>query len=413
MSEVHRQHERFMREALDLAAEAGEHNEVPIGCVIVRHGEVIGRGRNRVQEDADPTQHAEMVALHQAFRTVGEKVLDGAQVYVTVEPCAMCAGALVLAKVESVIYGTAEPKTGAARSVHELLDHPRLNHRCVVRSGVLEHEAAHLLQEFFQRRRVVPPAQGSADIEFASTTAIGEKANQKHAAGCLFLVPTPIGNVSDITKRALDTLAMADVVVCEDTRHTGQLLRHYGVRVQHLVSNHEHNEKQRANEIAMWVSEGKIVALVTDAGTPGMSDPGYRAVQMCVQHNLRVTALPGASAAVTALVASGLPTDSWYFAGFPPQKKGRTSFLQKLALRTETTVMYESPYRVVKLLQELLAVAGPERKIVVARELTKIHEEYVRGTLQSVVQHFEQRGSVKGECVIILNGFTESTTDNE
>jgi 16S rRNA (cytidine1402-2'-O)-methyltransferase len=220
----------------------------------------------------------------------------------------------------------------------------------------------------------------------------------------LLLVPTPIGNLEDITLRALRVLREADVIACEDTRSTGQLLKQYGIEPKQLMSNHEANEQDMAAVIADRVAQGQTVALVSDAGMPAVSDPGFRAVRACVERGLEVSALPGASAAVTALVASGLPTDAWTMAGFPPQKKGRATWMRVMLQRRETVVMYESPHRLERALEEIVDIAGADRPLTLARELTKKFEEYLRGTAAEVLRAVQERGGVKGECVIVIGG---------
>ena len=386
-------HEDMMSIALEEAAQAAAEGEVPVGCVIVHNNDVIARGHNEVEQTGDPTRHAEMVAIERAVERLGTKFLDDCTLYVTLEPCTMCAGAMVLARVPTMVYGADEPKTGAVRSLFEVADDPRLNHRCIVRSGVKADEARNMLTSFFADRR---SGSSTADEPVAS-----EQTGQK---GQLVLVPTPIGNLEDITKRALDTLRDADVILCEDTRRTGQLLRHYGLGSKRMVSYHEHNERERAAEIAERVGRGYTVALVSDAGMPGISDPGFRAVQACCNAGLTVTALPGASAAVTAAAASGLPTDELYFVGFPPQKKGRRTFLERVLEASATIVMYESPHRIERLLSEVCEIAGSDRQVVVARELSKAYEEYLRGTAADVAATIASRGGIKGECVVLVAG---------
>lgn len=398
MSEAQRRHETYMREALVLAERAASIGEVPVGCVIVQNNEIIGQGWNTIQRDADPTSHAELMAISQALRSIEGKYLGDATLYVTIEPCAMCAGAILLSKVGTVVYGAPEPKSGAVRSVYDLLDSSKTNHHCTVKSGVLEEECAAVMSAFFEQQRKANKEKTLQD----SASTIGEPSTEHR--GSLCLIPTPIGNLGDITRRAIEQLQHADVVYCEDTRQTGKLLKLLGVHVHQLLSNHEHNERQRADEIVMRVQSGQTVAIVSDAGMPGVSDPGFRAVQACTAAGLVVTALPGASAAVTALAASGLSPAAWYFAGFPPQKKGRSTFVKNLAARTETVVLYESPYRIVKLLEELQEFAGASRKVVVARELTKLHEEYVRGTVSEVLSIVKKRSGLKGECVVLVEG---------
>ncbi|HLP28112.1 MAG TPA: 16S rRNA (cytidine(1402)-2'-O)-methyltransferase [Candidatus Didemnitutus sp.] len=393
VSEVARRHEHFMQEALVLAAAAADAGDVPVGCVIVRGNEVIGRGANEIQRMGDPTRHAEMVAIEDAVRTIGEKFLEDCTIYVTLEPCAMCAGAIVLSRIPSVVYGASDEKTGACRSVFELVDDPRLNHRAIVRTGILEGECSAILSEFFSERR-----QRSDDVE--------EEAPLKQK-GILWLVPTPIGNLDDMTLRAVKTLREADVIVCEDTRHTSPMLKRYDVPKKPLLSYHEHNERDRAREIVDRIAKGQRIALVSDAGMPGISDPGYRAVRACIEAGQTVTALPGASAMVTAAAASGLPTDVLTFVGFPPQKKGRSAFLERHLRQSATVIMYESPYRVVDLMRDIEKVTGPDRPAVVARELSKLHEEYIRGTVGRIVEDLSQRTSIKGECVVLIGGQEE------
>lgn len=393
MSDVARRHELYMRQALALAAVAAQEGEVPVGCVIVRGDEVIGQGVNEIQQRNNPTRHAEMVAIEEAVRSTGEKFLEDCTLYVTLEPCSMCAGAIVLTRIPTVVYGASDEKTGACRSLFELVDDARLNHRAVVRTGVLAEECSTLLTDFFAQRR----RTDESIIE----------ALPKSSKGVLWLVPTPIGNLDDMTLRAVKTLREADVIVCEDTRHTSPLLKRFDVPKKTLLSYHEHNERDRAREIVSRVQAGQRVAMVSDAGMPGISDPGFRAVQGCIEAGCTVTALPGASAMITAAAASGLPTDVLHFAGFPPQKKGRVAFLERLLQEQGTVILYESPYRITELLAEIERIAGPDRKVVVARELTKIHEEYIRGSVHAVHTVLEKRGRVKGECVVLIGGVAE------
>ena len=212
-------------------------------------------------------------------------------------------------------------------------------------------------------------------------------------AGRLVVCPTPIGNLEDVTLRALATLRDADVVACEDTRRTRVLLDRFGVKAK-LVSYHEHNEDRRARELVGRMRDGETVALVSDAGMPLVSDPGYVLVRECVAAGLAVEVLPGPSAVLTALVASGLPSDRWHFAGFLPRKKGE---LRALFESDETLVAFESPRRLAGTLAEI----PPDRPVAVARELTKVHEEIVRGTAAEVASHFA-KGEVKGEIVLVV-----------
>jgi 16S rRNA (cytidine1402-2'-O)-methyltransferase len=395
VSEVARKHIQFMQEALVLAEEAGRLGDVPVGCVIVRGDEIVGRGANEIQRMGDPTRHAEVVAIEQAVRTIGEKFLDECTLYVTLEPCSMCAGAILLARIPTVVYGAADPKTGACRSVFELLDDPRMNHQATIRTGICEDECAAVLRDFFARQRERDDVQSE------------QPAPAPHPSGVLWLVPTPIGNLEDMTLRSVKTLREADVIVCEDTRHTSPLLKKYDVPRKTLLSYHEHNERERASEIAYRVSQGQRVALVSDAGMPGISDPGYRAVQACIEAGCRVVALPGASALTTAIAASGLPTDVFCFVGFPPQKKGRAQFLQTHLAYHGTVVMYESPYRLLELIDDIALYGGSERRVVVARELSKLHEEYIRGTAGEVSTMLRARGGVKGEIVVMVSQATQ------
>ncbi len=218
----------------------------------------------------------------------------------------------------------------------------------------------------------------------------------------LYLVPTPIGNLEDITLRAIRVLKEVDVILAEDTRTSGNLLRHLGIS-KPMTAFHLNNEHQTVERIADRLEGGETMALVTDAGTPGISDPGFMLVRECVRRGIEVECLPGPTAFVPALVNSGLPTERFIFEGFLPHKKGRQTKLKEIASYPYTTILYESPFRLVKTLQQLIEVMGPDRQVSVARELTKIHEENVRGTLQEVLDYFSQK-EVKGEIVIIVEG---------
>ena len=216
----------------------------------------------------------------------------------------------------------------------------------------------------------------------------------------LFVVPTPIGNLEDITLRALRLLREADLVACEDTRRTGRLLSFYEIK-KDLLAYHEHNEERLAPELA-GRARAESVALVTDAGTPAVSDPGYRLVRSCIEAGVRVEVLPGPSALTTALVASGLPTDTVVFTGFPPRKgKDRTTLLERIAREPSTFVLFESPHRLSKTLSELPADAS----VAVCRELTKLHEEVFRGSAREAAEHFS--GGAKGEVVLVVQGGTD------
>lgn len=219
----------------------------------------------------------------------------------------------------------------------------------------------------------------------------------------LFIVSTPIGNLGDTTHRAVEVLRSVDVVLAEDTRRTGTLLRHFGIE-NRLISAHEHNEAARARLVAELLGEGKNVALVSDAGTPLLSDPGARLVRSALDAGFEVIPIPGASALLAALVASGLSADRFTFYGFLPRKGGdRTVLLRQIADSPFTAVVYESPQRVGALLEDLREVAGDERRVAVARELTKLHEECYRAPLSEAVERFRER-EVKGEIVVVVEG---------
>src|ERR687898_3047339 len=221
----------------------------------------------------------------------------------------------------------------------------------------------------------------------------------------LTVIPTPIGNLEDITLRALRYLGEADLVVCEDTRRTGRLLAHYEIR-KDLVPYHEHNEERLATELAER-AKTQHVALLTDAGTPLVSDPGYRLVRACIEAGVEIEVLPGPSALTTALVASGLPADSVVFIGFPPRKgRWRKELLERIATEPSTFVLFESPHRLGKTLRDLPSGA----RVAVCRELTKLHEEVFRGTAEEAARHFS--GSVKGEIVLVVRGGTAKTEES-
>ncbi len=219
----------------------------------------------------------------------------------------------------------------------------------------------------------------------------------------LYLVPTPIGNLEDITLRALRILRdEVDVILAEDTRTSGNLLRHYNIS-KPMSAFHINNEHKVVTNFAERILAGEKMALVTDAGTPAISDPGFLLVRECIKLGVDVECLPGATAFVPALVNSGLSADHFIFEGFLPHKKGRQTKINEIAKNQYTTILYESPFRLVKTLQQLMEVCGQERRVSVARELTKIHEENARGTLSEVIEHFSKK-EVKGEIVIILEG---------
>ncbi len=220
--------------------------------------------------------------------------------------------------------------------------------------------------------------------------------------GMLYVVPTPVGNLEDMTFRAIRILKEADLILAEDTRTTGILLKHFDIK-NTLQSHHKFNEHRMVEGVVQRIQAGETVALVSDAGTPGISDPGFLVVRECVRHGVKVQCLPGATAFVPALVASGLPDERFCFEGFLPQKKGRQTRLQQLVGESRTMVFYESPYRLVKTLTQLSEHLGVEREAAVCREISKIHEECVRGTLQELVTHFTEHAP-KGEIVLIVKG---------
>ena len=223
------------------------------------------------------------------------------------------------------------------------------------------------------------------------------------AAGILYIVPTPVGNLDDMTFRAVSVLREADLILAEDTRTTAVLLQHFDIRGKQLLSHHKFNEHQTVEMIRDRILAGASVALVSDAGTPGISDPGFLLARTCAAEGIGVQTLPGATACIPAIVSSGLPCDRFCFEGFLPLKKGRQTLLAQLAQDPRTMVFYESPRRLVGTLELFVAVFGPERPCSVAREISKLHEEHVRGTLAEVLAHF-QAVEPKGEIVIVVGG---------
>jgi 16S rRNA (cytidine1402-2'-O)-methyltransferase len=218
----------------------------------------------------------------------------------------------------------------------------------------------------------------------------------------LYLVPTPIGNLKDITLRAIETLKEVDLILAEDTRTTSHLLNHYGI-VKALSPYHQHNEHKVLHHIISQLQEGKKMAIVTDAGTPGISDPAFLLVRECIKHDIKIECLPGATAFVPALVNSGIPSNRFVFEGFLPVKKGRQTLLKQLAEEERTMIFYESPNRLVKTLEEFIIFFGSERQCSVSRELTKMFEENKRGTLTEVCHYFKEK-TIKGEIVIVVAG---------
>ena len=233
--------------------------------------------------------------------------------------------------------------------------------------------------------------------------------NLSHAAGpALYLVATPIGNLEDITLRAVRVLKEVDVIACEDTRQTQKLLNHYGITTR-TISYHEHNEMTRAAELVKEMQEGATVALVTDAGMPGISDPGFRLISLAIQHHLAVVPIPGASAFLAALVASGLPTDSFRFSRFLPAKRGeRRAALEAIRTSPRTQVFYEAPHRIVEALSDVVEVLGNARHVVIAREVTKLHEEFLRGSAGEVLETVKVRDGVKGEITLLIGKAEEA-----
>lgn len=227
--------------------------------------------------------------------------------------------------------------------------------------------------------------------------------------GKLFLVPTPIGNLEDITLRGIRVLKEADVILAEDTRTSAKLLSHFEIKNK-LVSHHKFNEHKTVEMIAHQIEEGKNVALISDAGTPGISDPGFLLVRTCLEKEIEVECLPGATALIPALVNSGFPTDRFTFEGFLPQKKGRQKKIKELASETRTMIFYESPYRLIKSLEQFTEFFGPDRKACVSRELTKFFEENRRGTLSELITYFNSK-PIKGEIVIVLEGKKADNTE--
>jgi 16S rRNA (cytidine1402-2'-O)-methyltransferase len=228
----------------------------------------------------------------------------------------------------------------------------------------------------------------------------------------LYVVATPIGNLKDITLRALETLEGVDLIAAEDTRHTARLLHHYHIDTP-LISCHEHNEQQRTPGLIEKIQAGLSVALVSDAGTPSVSDPGFRLIRSAVDNGLDVYPVPGVSAAISALSASGFPMDTFLFLGFAPKKPGkRLDLFRSLASEPRTLIFYESPRRVQRLLKEMLQVMG-DRHLVLAREMTKVHEEFLRGRISQVLSNLDARHQIKGECTVLVRGNAEKESVSE
>lgn len=222
-------------------------------------------------------------------------------------------------------------------------------------------------------------------------------------SGKLYIVPTPIGNLEDITLRALRILKEVDLIIAEDTRTSGNLLKHYEIK-NHLRSYHIHNEHQQVEQFIRQLTDGSTIALISDAGTPAISDPGFLIVRECLKADIEVECLPGATALIPALVNSGLPNDRFCFEGFLPHKKGRQTRLLALSEEPRTMVFYESPHRLVKTLEQFATFFGAERNASVCREITKLYEETTRGTLTEIIAHYTTK-TVKGEIVIVVEGY--------
>ncbi|HXM60138.1 MAG TPA: 16S rRNA (cytidine(1402)-2'-O)-methyltransferase [Terriglobales bacterium] len=237
---------------------------------------------------------------------------------------------------------------------------------------------------------------------------IKNRGDEAALASGLYLVATPIGNLEDITLRALRVLKQADLIACEDTRQTQKLLNHYGITTR-TTSYHEHNEMTRAAELVIELEQRTRIALVTDAGMPGISDPGFRLISLAIRHRVPVVPIPGASAFLAALVASGLPTDSFRFSGFLPAKVGqRRQLLESIRESPRTQVFYEAPHRVKEALEDIVDLLGSERHVVIAREVTKIHEEFLRGNAGEVLETLKARSDIKGEITLLI-GKMEAT----
>lgn len=219
--------------------------------------------------------------------------------------------------------------------------------------------------------------------------------------GTLYVVATPIGNLEDMTFRAVRVLKEAGLIACEDTRHTAKLLHHYGID-KPMVSYHEHNELQRAEELVAKLEQGLNVAQVSDAGMPGISDPGYRVIKLAIERGISVVPVPGASAVISALAASGLPTDNFQFLGFLPAKSGqRRTALESLREAQQTIAVYEAPHRIAETMQDVVEILGSERPVVLARELTKVHEEFIRGSASAVLERVREH-ELKGEMTLLI-----------
>lgn len=235
------------------------------------------------------------------------------------------------------------------------------------------------------------------------------KMEEQNLYGTLYVVATPIGNLDDITLRAVKILNSVDLIAAEDTRHSKKLLTHLNIRAK-LISCHEHNETHKSPQIIQHLKDGKNIALITDAGTPCISDPGYTLVSQTAKQGIPIIPVPGCSAAIAGLSASGLPTDSFYFAGFLPRKKQQLHHtIQELSNQKATLIIYESPRRIITLIELLIEIMG-DRSACLAREITKLHEEFIRGSLSFTQKTLEEKASVKGECTLFIQGNQENQT---
>jgi len=248
----------------------------------------------------------------------------------------------------------------------------------------------------------------SDEAQATDATAADRNRRDLDPGAALYLVGTPIGNLEDITLRAVRVLKEVDVIACEDTRQTQKLLNHYGITTR-TISYHQHNEMTRSAELVKEMQEGASLALVTDAGMPGISDPGFRLVSLAIRHRVPVVPIPGAAAFLAALVASGLPTDSFRFSGFLPAKRGqRRAALEAIKSSPRTQVFYETPHRIVEALEDVVEVLGARRHVVIARELTKLHEEFLRGRAGEVLETLKSRDGVKGEITLLMGKAEEA-----
>lgn len=229
------------------------------------------------------------------------------------------------------------------------------------------------------------------------------KTEKNKIENSLYIVPTPIGNLEDITLRALKVLSEVDIIASEDTRNSSQLLKQLNISYQKLVSYHEYNEKEKSEELIQIIKAGKSIALISDAGMPIISDPGYKLVSLAHKNNIKVNVLPGATAFAVALVGSGFPSHKFIFVGFPPHKKGRLTFITSLKEQKHTIILYESSHRLIKLLEEIENIFGKEIEVCIARELTKLFEEYSIGRIEDIKQEYIKRETIKGEIVVLIN----------